>query len=220
MQHAGRSVIAAPIPMTSLPDDVAAVSRAIDRAGGPVVLAGHAYAGAVIGASTRPEVKALVYIAALAPDEGETVADVFTRNPPHPEAPELTPDADGFIWLPTSAFGAAFAQHASAEEHAMLAAVQRPVSGQCITLAVPPPLWKEVPTWYLRAEEDRMINPDTQEFMAERMGAQAQSHSVRPHPADHRTATGHRPGHRSQRTGARLISPVVSRPPMQFSATP
>jgi pimeloyl-ACP methyl ester carboxylesterase len=178
LQHAGTTVIAAPIPMTSLPDDVAAVSRAIDRVDGPVVLAGHAYAGAVIGASTRPEIKALVYIAALAPDEGETVAEVFTRKPPHPQAPELTPDADGFMWLPTSAFGAAFAQHATAEEHALLAAVQRPLHGHCITVPVPPPLWKQVPTWYLRAEEDRMIDPDTQAFMAERMSAEVQSHSV------------------------------------------
>jgi pimeloyl-ACP methyl ester carboxylesterase len=178
LQHAGRSVIAAPLPMTSLPDDVAAVSRVIDRAGGPVVLVGHAYAGAVIGASTRSEITALVYIAALAPDEGETVADVFTRKPPHPKAPELVPDADGFMWLPASAFGAAFAQNASSEELALLAAVQRPLSAQCIGLAVPPPLWKQVPTWYLRAEEDRMIDPDTQAFMAERMGAQVQSHPV------------------------------------------
>jgi pimeloyl-ACP methyl ester carboxylesterase len=178
LQRAGTSVIAAPIPLTSLPDDVAAVSRAIDRASGPVVLAGHAYAGAVIGASTRPEVKALVYVAALAPDEHETVADVFYRTPPHPQAPELAPDPDGFIWLPPSAFGAAFAQNASAAEHELLAAVQRPISRQCIGLPVGPPLWKRVPTWYLRAEEDRMIDPATQAFMAERMGAQVQSHTV------------------------------------------
>jgi pimeloyl-ACP methyl ester carboxylesterase len=114
----GIPVTAAPIPLTSLPDDVTALDRAIDRVGGRVVLVGHAYAGAVIGASTHSQVKALIYVAALAPDEGEAVADVFYRAAPHPDAPILEPDRDGYIWLPTGAFPAAFAQHATAQEHA------------------------------------------------------------------------------------------------------
>ena len=80
---------------------------------GPVVLVGHAYAGAVIGATRSDKVKALVYVAALAPDEGETVADVFYRGQPHPQAPKLVPDAHGLIYLPEAAFAAAFAQNAS-----------------------------------------------------------------------------------------------------------
>jgi pimeloyl-ACP methyl ester carboxylesterase len=178
LSGSGVAVTAAPIPLSSLPDDVAALDRAVDRIGGPVILVAHAYAGAVIGASTHRQVKALVYVAALAPDEGETVADVFYRTSPHPAAPELAPDADGFIWLPAEAFAAAFAQHASTEDHAVLAAVQRPISLACIQLPVAKPRWRELPTWYLQADEDRMIDPATQAFMADRMSAQVRSHRV------------------------------------------
>lgn len=176
--QAGIAVTAAPIPLTSLNDDVKALSRAIDRTEGPVVLAGHAYAGAVIAATSHPRVHALVFIAALAPDEGETVADVFYRNPAHPEAPDLKPDNDGWIWLPADAFGSAFAQHASSREHAVLAAVQRPIAVQCIQQPLPTPRWKDIPSWYLIAQEDRMINPATQKFMADRMHATSHFHDV------------------------------------------
>jgi len=178
LQRAGISVVAAPIPLTTLDDDVNAVKRAIDRTSGPVVLAGHAYAGGVVGATGHPRIKGLVYVAALAPDEGETVADVFYRDPPHPLAPELKPDDGGWIWLPDDAFPAAFAQHATAEEQVLLAAVQRPIAVACIQQPVPKPGWKAIPTWYLLAEEDRMINPDTQRFMAERIQARTHAHRV------------------------------------------
>jgi pimeloyl-ACP methyl ester carboxylesterase len=171
LQQAGINVVAAPIPLTTLDDDVAAVTRTIDRTEGPVVLAAHAYGGGVIGATSHPRLKALVYVAALAPDEGETVADIFYRDPPHPQAPQLQPDDHGWIWLPTNAFAAAFAQHATADDHAVLAAVQRPLAAPCIQQPVPRPGWKDLPSWYLIAEEDRMINPATQHFMAERMQA-------------------------------------------------
>lgn len=180
LQQQDIAVTAAPIPLTTLDDDVNAVRRAIDRTEGPVVLAGHAYAGGVIGATNHPRLRALVYIAALAPDEGETVADVFYRNPPHRQAPELKPDNEGWIWLPSNAFGAAFAQHATAEEHRVLAAVQRPIAVPCIQQQVAKPGWKELPTWYLVAEDDRMIDPATQKFMAQRMNA-----TTRVHPVDH-----------------------------------
>ena len=142
----GIKVVAAPLPLTSFQDDVAALDRALERVPGPVVLAGHAYAGAVIAATRSEKVKALVYIAALAPDEGETVADVFYRSEPHPQAPRLAPDDHGLIYLPETAFATAFAQNAAAEELAVLAAVQRPISPACITVAVPRPLWKDRPT--------------------------------------------------------------------------
>jgi pimeloyl-ACP methyl ester carboxylesterase len=141
----GIRAVAAPLPLTSFQDDVAALDRALERVPGPVVLAGHAYAGAVIAATRGDKVKALVYVAALAPDEGETVADVFYRTEPHPQAPKLAPDAHGLIYLPDTAFAAAFAQNAAAEELAVLAAVQRPISPACITVAVPRPLWKGRP---------------------------------------------------------------------------
>ena len=174
----GFKVIAAPLPLTSFADDVAALDRALERTSEPVVLAGHAYAGAVIGAARSENVKALVYVAALAPDEGETVADVFYRAEPHPRAPKLAPDRHGLIYLPDEAFAAAFAQNAAAEELAVLTAVQRPISPACISVAAPRPLWKDYPSWFLVAQQDRMIVADNQRFMAERMQAEMRSYAV------------------------------------------
>lgn len=171
-------VLAAPLPLTSLADDVTALNRTLDRTEGPIVLAGHAYAGAVIALARPERVKALVYVTALAPDEGEKVADVFYRLPPHPQTPKLAPDSNGLIWLPDEAFAAAFAQSASADQRAVLAAVQRPISINCITVPVGRPLWKDVPSWFLLAEDDRMIVPDTQRFMADRMKAKTKAHGV------------------------------------------
>jgi pimeloyl-ACP methyl ester carboxylesterase len=171
-------VVAPPLPLTSFQDDVAALDRALERVPEPIVLVGHAYAGAVIAATRSDKVKALVYVAALAPDEGETVADVFYRGEPHPRAPKLAPDDHGLIYLPDTAFGAVFAQNAAAEELAVLAAVQRPISPACITVAVPRPLWKDRSTWFLVAEQDGMIVQGNQRFMAERMQARVRSHAV------------------------------------------
>jgi pimeloyl-ACP methyl ester carboxylesterase len=180
LQAAGLKVVAAPLPLTSLADDVAAVERVLERLDGPVVLAGHAYAGAVIAETRDPKVASLVYIAGLAPEEGETVGDVFYRGEPHPEAPELKPDEHGLVWLPETAFAGAFAQNASPQEQALLAAVQRPINVACIGVPVDRPLWKDGPSWVLVAEGDRMIPPETQLFTAERMGAH-----VRTRPVDH-----------------------------------
>ena len=174
----GIGVAAAPLPLTSFRDDVAALDRTIARAAGPVIVVGHAYAGAVIGTTRNEKVRALVYVAALAPDEGETVADVFYRAEPHPQAPKLAPDDHGLIYLPETAFAAAFAQHASVEEQVLLAAVQRPISPACITVAVDRPLWKDRPSWFLIAEDDRMIVSETQRFMATRMKARVRSQQV------------------------------------------
>ena len=174
----GLHVIAAPIPLTSLSDDAAALRRAIARTKGPVIVAGHAYAGAVIATANEERVRALVYIAALAPDEGETVAQVFYRDEPHPKAPKLAPDVDGFIWMPDDGFADAFAQNATAEQIALSKAVQRPIAVKSIQEPAPRPAWKSKPSWFLIAEEDRMINPKTQRFMAERMSATIRASSV------------------------------------------
>jgi pimeloyl-ACP methyl ester carboxylesterase len=174
----GLNVLAAPIPLTSLSDDVAALDRALERVDGPIVLAAHAYAGAVIAATTNESVRALVYIAALAPDEGETVAEVFYREKPHPAAPQLAPDAHGLIWMPQEGFHTAFAQYASPERAALFAATQRPLALDCIQEKAPRPGWRTKPSWYLVAEDDRMINPATQLFMAQRMGARIRSEKV------------------------------------------
>jgi pimeloyl-ACP methyl ester carboxylesterase len=172
------NVFAAPLPLTSLADDVAALNRSLDRTEGPIVIAGHAYAGAVIALARPERVKALVYITALAPDEGEKVADVFYRLAPHPQARKLEPDGDGLIWLPEGAFETAFAQNESAGEQALLAAVQRPIALSCITVPVGRPLWKDIPSWFLLAEEDRMIVPETQRYMAKRMKAKSAAYAV------------------------------------------
>jgi pimeloyl-ACP methyl ester carboxylesterase len=178
LQRKGVRVIAAPIPLTSLSDDAAALKRVIARTEGALILAAHAYAGAVIATVHDERVKALVYIAALAPDQGETVAQVFYRDAPHPQAPKLAPDADGFIWMPDEGFKNAFSQHATPDQIALSMAVQRPLSAKCIQELSPRPAWRSRPSWFLVAEEDRMINPQTQHFMAQRMGATTRSLSV------------------------------------------
>jgi pimeloyl-ACP methyl ester carboxylesterase len=178
LEDHGLNVIAAPIPLTSLSDDAAALKRTIARTQGPVILAGHAYAGAVIATANDERVKALVYVAALAPDEGESVAQVFYKDETHPKAPQLAPDADGFIWMPNEGFANAFAQNATHKQLALSKAVQRPISAKSIQEPAPAPAWKTKPTWYLVAEEDRMINPKTQRFMAERMKATVRSFVV------------------------------------------
>ena len=178
LQSRTMKVIAAPIPLTSLSDDIAALERALERTDGPVVLVAHAYAGAVIAASTNDRIQSLVFIAALTPDEGETVYDVFTREKSHPEAPHLAPDRHGFLWIPHDRFGAAFCQHASTEQAMLLAATQRPIALACIQQKASKPAWKTRPSWYLVAEEDRMINPATQLFLARRMRARIRSERV------------------------------------------
>ena len=180
LKQEGLNVICAPIPLTSLTDDIAALGRALERTRGPVVLAGHAYGGAVIQAASDEQVKSLVYIAALAPEEGETVANVFYRDEPHADAPKLAPNKHGCFWLTEEGFRKAVAHKASQNLIEVMAAVQRPISIHCIQQPALTPAWKTKPTWYLLAEEDRMINPKTQRFMAERMRA-----TIRSVRADH-----------------------------------
>lgn len=180
LRSEGVKAVAAPLPLTTLADDAAALEQVLERVKGPVVLAGHAYAGAVIASATSERVASLVYVTALAPDEGETVGDVYYWAEHHVLAPALGPDRHGVIWLPDEAFGTAFAQHATELEQALLAATQRPLAAACIGIPVQRPLWKDRPSWFLVAEEDRMIPTATQRFMAERMKAR-----MRTAPADH-----------------------------------
>jgi pimeloyl-ACP methyl ester carboxylesterase len=180
LRSEGVKAVAAPLPLTSLADDAAALDRVLERVSGPVVVAGNAYGGAVIGSVSDEKVAALVYVAALAPDEGEVVGEVYSRVEPHPLAPALSPDSHGMVWLPDEAFGQAFAQHASTLEQALLAATQRPLALAAIGATVPRPAWKDRPSWFLVAEQDRMIPAENQRFMAERMKAR-----VRTAPTDH-----------------------------------
>lgn len=174
----GLKVMCAPIPLTSLSNDAAALNAALERTTGPVVSVAHAYSGAVVAAARNERIRSLVYVAALAPDEGETVANVFYRDTPSPEQPKMVPDSHGLVWMPADAFSRALAQNATADQAKIAAAVQRPIAVECIQEPAPTPLWKSIPSWYLIAEEDRMINPATQRFMAGRMGATVRSRRV------------------------------------------
>jgi pimeloyl-ACP methyl ester carboxylesterase len=178
LERRGLHVVCAPIPLTSLTDDTTTLSRVLERTSGPVVLVGHAYSGVVIAAVRNDRVKSLVYITALAPDEGETVAKVFYLNPNSPQAPKMVPDSHGFVWLPDDAFSQAITHKASVDESKIAAALQRPISVHCIQELAPAPAWKTTRSWYLVAEEDRMINPKTQRFMANRMSAKIHSYPV------------------------------------------
>ena len=178
-QH-GVTAVAAPMPLTTLDNDVATVEHMIDRSIGPVVLVSHAYSGAVISSVHDPRVTGLVFINSLVPAEGETVADVFYRKPPHPKAPRMKPDANGLVWMPHWAFGHSIAPKATRDELTVLAATQRPLSVPCIQKKLGPSAWKSTPSWYLIAEEDDLIDVDTQRFMAKRAGS-----SIRSYPDDH-----------------------------------
>jgi pimeloyl-ACP methyl ester carboxylesterase len=173
LRHRGIAVVAAQIPLTSLADDAAALRRTMRRSGGPLVLVGHSYGGAVATAAGAGDsrVKGLVYIAAIVPQEGETVGEVFGREPPHPRAPQLAPDEDGLLWLEPEAFRDAVAPDAAPETAAQLAAVQKPIAVKCLGEPMGRPAWKEVPTWFLIADHDRMVSPATQRCTAERMKA-------------------------------------------------
>jgi pimeloyl-ACP methyl ester carboxylesterase len=103
---------------------------------------------------------------------------MFYRADPHPKAPRLAPDTHGFIWMPEDGFRRAVAHNASLDQTTIMAAVQRPIALKCIEEKSPAPAWKTRPSWFLLAEEDRMISPETQHFMADRMGVTVRSHSV------------------------------------------
>jgi pimeloyl-ACP methyl ester carboxylesterase len=177
LRKEGLEVTCAPIPLTSLTEDIAALQRVLKRTSGPAVLARHAYGGAVIAGPNDPRVRSLVYIAALAPAEGETVAAVFYRAKPHPQAPNLKPDVHGLIWMPEGGF-ARQSLTRTPDQTTILEAVQRPIAVKCIQEKAPVPAWRTKPSWFLVAEEDRMIAPETQRYMAERMGAKIRTHSV------------------------------------------
>ena len=172
LQRKGLEVVAAQIPLISLSDDAATLRRFLKRVSGPVVLVGHSYGGAVITAagSGDPNVKALVYIAAMAPDKGETVHELLHRAAPHPSAPALVPDEDGLLWMSAKGFADAVALESSADDALLMAATQKPVAITCVQEQMTKPAWKEKPAWFLVAERDRMIAPETQRFMAHRTG--------------------------------------------------
>jgi pimeloyl-ACP methyl ester carboxylesterase len=168
----GYSVSIVQNPTLSLADDVAATKHILAAQKAPVVLVGHSYGGAVVTeAGNDPAVAALVYIAAFAPNKGESVASLIKDPPPGAPVPPILPPTDGFLFLDKAKFHASFAADVSAEKAAFMAASQVPWSVAALNGTIREPAWKAKPSWYLVATEDRMIPPPAQRFMSKRAGA-------------------------------------------------
>jgi pimeloyl-ACP methyl ester carboxylesterase len=170
-------------PTLSLADDVAVTKRIIARANGPVILVGHSYGGVVITeAGNDPKVAALVYIAAFAPDKGESVATLIKDPPPGTAVPPILPPQDGFLFLDRAKFGASFAADVDKEKGEFMADSQVPWGVEALSGSISVPAWKNKPSWYLIATDDKMIPPPAQQFMSKRAGSKVVevkgSHSV------------------------------------------
>jgi len=173
LQGAGYHTIAVPLDLNSLADDVAKVRVVLDAQSGPTVLVGHSYGGAVIsGAGNAPNVKSLVFAAAFAPDEGETLGDLVGRYPALPSTQHYRPDATGHVYIDQDAFPQDFAQDLSPGEAKMLAAVQRPAKASILGEKSGAVAWRRLPTWYQVSAADGIISPDLERFFADRMKAQ------------------------------------------------
>jgi pimeloyl-ACP methyl ester carboxylesterase len=159
-------------PTISLADDVAATKLIIDAQNGPVILVGHSYGGVVITeAGNDPKVVGLVYIAAFAPDRGESVSTLIKDPPPGAPVPPILPPRDGYLFLDNAKFQASFAADVDAERAAFMADSQVPWGVGALSGSISEPAWKSKPSWYLVATDDKMIPPPAQRFMSERAGA-------------------------------------------------
>lgn len=159
-------------PLTSLEDDNRRLTDLINRLEGEVLLVGHSYGGQIItAAGVHERVKGLVYVAAFAADNGETAQDVYTRLPPPVGSQSITPDEQGFLWIPQEAYKQHFCPDLSDEAAYLLAVGQRPLHSSCFGGKIEDAAWRQKPSWYQVSLQDEMINPDTQKFLAERMNA-------------------------------------------------
>ena len=179
----GYDVVVVQNPTLSLADDVAVTKRAIAAQGGPVLLVGHSYGGVVITeAGTDPKVAGLVYIAAFAPDKGESVSSLIKDPPPGAPVPPILPPQDGFLFLDKAKFHFSFAGDVDADTAAFMASSQVPWGVEALSGTITEPAWKTKPSWYLVSTEDRMIPPPAQRNMSKRAGATvtevAGSHAV------------------------------------------
>jgi len=170
-------------PTLSLADDVAVTKRAIASSDGAVILVGHSYGGAVVSeAGTDPKVKGLVYIAAFAPDRGESVSSLIANPAPGAPVPPILPPQDGFLFLDRSKFAASFAADVDPELAAFMADSQVPWGVEALAGAVSNPAWRSKPSWYLVTADDKMIPPSAQRSMAQRAESKvvetAGSHAV------------------------------------------
>jgi pimeloyl-ACP methyl ester carboxylesterase len=173
LEVAGYVSIGVQNPLTSLQDDVATTKRVLESISGPVVLVGHSYGGAVItgAAAGASNVKALVYIAALAPDSGEPVAATSEQFPAPPLNNALVPDSAGFLYIDPAKFHAVFAADLPEHETRVFAATQKPLHSSAFGASVPEAAWRTIPSWYLVCSEDKAINPDLERFFAGRINA-------------------------------------------------
>jgi pimeloyl-ACP methyl ester carboxylesterase len=179
----GYTVTVVQNPTTTLADDVAVTRRVIASQNGPVILVGHSYGGVVITeAGNDPKVAGLVYIAAFAPDTGESVSALIKNPPPGAPVPPILPPQDGFLFLDRAKFRASFAADVASDAAAFMADSQVPWGLEALNGAVSHPAWRTKPSWYLVATDDHMIPPDAQRSMSKRAGstvAEAQgSHAV------------------------------------------
>jgi pimeloyl-ACP methyl ester carboxylesterase len=157
-------------PLTSLGDDAERTQKMIKQIDGPVLLAGHSYGGAVITqAGDLPNVVGLVYVAAFAPDDGESLAQISQWNPPPAGAANVAPDSDGYLWISQDKFHESFCQDLPADEALVMAVTQKAPVGSTFGDAVSDPAWRKKPSWYQVSTSDRMINPDSERRLAERM---------------------------------------------------
>jgi pimeloyl-ACP methyl ester carboxylesterase len=172
LQAKGLNVIAVQNPLTSLADDVAATKRAIDAAGGEVILVGHSWGGAVITqAGTGDKVSALVYVAAFAPSKNES-ANESQKDYPKPEwLSQINVDSQGFVTLKPEAVANFFAQDLTAAETSLIAVTQGPTAFRCFEEKMTETAWSSKPSWYVVADQDRMINPDLERAYAKKMNA-------------------------------------------------
>ena len=168
----GMNVVAVQLPLTSLADDAATVKRAIALEDGPVLLVGHSYGGAVITeAGNDPKVTALVYVAAFAPDDGQSAGSLGATMAPPPLAAEVKPDSNGFLKLTKSGIYESFAQDLSAPEKAILYAAQAPTNAKSLGGNISSAAWRSKPSWYVVASNDRAIQPSLESSMANRIHA-------------------------------------------------
>jgi pimeloyl-ACP methyl ester carboxylesterase len=168
LEAKGHKVTAVHLPLTSPADDVAAVTRAIDRYTGDVVLVGHSYGGFVVTeAGNNPKVKKLVYVDAFALDEGETV-NALTKAKPPAWLKTLQADSGGYVWMPAESITKFFVPDLPAAEQKLVFAKQGPVPAKGFDVAMKTPAWKTKPSWYLRGTKDQIIDPAAQEQMAKR----------------------------------------------------
>ena len=187
LQENGLRVTAVQIPLTSLADDVAVTRHVIALQEGSTVLAGYSYGGSVIteAGTNAPNVVGLVYVSAFAPDEGESLGDLYARAAA-PGVAHVRPDDEGFLWIDPEAFAEAFAHDVDPVQARILAVVQKPIAARIFGDRVTRPAWELKPSWYLVSEIDRMIPAETQRFMSKRMGA-----TVVSVPASHWSMVSH-----------------------------